>query len=184
MCARRSGFTLMELLLVMLIIVMVTVLAFPSLEAMYAGVKLQAAADHLVTQFATARGHAIDEQRVYRFAIEPGTAKYRLAPDEPEFWGGDTGNGNQQQDDGTAPPVVIEGSLPGGINFDQLAPGAQIAASSPDNGSWATIVLFKPNGACSDDTTITLSNGGAPIRVSVRSLTGTVSMKTLKPGEN
>jgi prepilin-type N-terminal cleavage/methylation domain-containing protein len=184
MRTQRSAFTLMELLLVLLIIVMMAVLTYPNIESMYAGVKLQAAADHLVSQFATARAHAIDEQRVYRFAIQPGTPQYRLAPDDPQFWGGDTGAGNQPEDDGTPPPVVIEGSLPGGINFEQLASGAQIAASSPDNGSWATILLFKPNGGCSDDTTVTMSNGGAPIQVSVRGLTGTVNMKMLKPGEN
>jgi prepilin-type N-terminal cleavage/methylation domain-containing protein len=186
MRARRSAFTLMELLLVLLIIVMMAVLTYPNIESMYAGVKLQAAADHLVSQFATARAHAIDEQRVYRFAIQPGTSQYRLAPDDPQFWGGDTGTGNQPQDDGTSPPAEIEGSLPGGITFDQLAPGAQIAANSPDNGSWATILLFKPNGSCSDDTTIKLTptGGGAPIQISVRGLTGTVNMKTLKPGDN
>src|SRR5262245_42186731 len=84
MHARRSAFTLIELLLVMLIIVMMAVLTYPNIESMYAGVKLQAAADHLVSQFATARAHAIDEQRVYRFAIQPGTSQYRLAPDDPQ----------------------------------------------------------------------------------------------------
>ncbi|HEV3142274.1 MAG TPA: GspH/FimT family pseudopilin [Gemmataceae bacterium] len=186
MDSRRSGFTIMELMLVLVIIVALAAMSYPSIESMYSSVKLEAAGDHIVAQFATARGHAVQEQRVYRFAIEPGTGQYRIAPDEPQFWGGDSGNGPPAEDDGTPPPITVEGTLPGGITFDSLAPGAQIVASTPDPGSWATIVLFLPNGGCSDDTSIRLTptNGGRPIQITVRGLTGTVNMRPLNPGEN
>src|SRR5262249_14689492 len=159
---------------------MIAVLSFPSLDAMYSHIKLEAAGDFLVSQFATARAHAIEEQRVYRIAIQPGTGQFRLAPDMPEFWGGDPGMGGLVQDDGAPPPVTIEDSLPGGITFDSLGPGAQIVASSPDQGPWVTILLFLTNGGCSDNTSIKLTptNGGSPIQITIRALTGTVNVKT------
>ena len=184
MRSQRSGFTLMELMLVLAILVMVAVLSYPSLEAMYTHVKLEAAGDFLVSQFATGRAHAIEEQRVYRFAIQPGSGQFRLAPDQPEFWGGDPSAANAPQDDGTPPPITLEDSLPDGITFGSIDPTAQVVAGSPDQGSWVTILLFLPNGGCSDDQTITLTPtaGGSQVQVRVRGVTGTVTVKTLSPG--
>jgi hypothetical protein len=80
---------------------------------------------------------------------------------------------------------VVEDSLPSGIIFPPFD-NSQVVGSTPDNGSWVTILLFLPSGACSNDQTITLNSsaGGAPIRISVRGLTGTVNVKTLKPGDD
>ncbi|HLW66433.1 MAG TPA: prepilin-type N-terminal cleavage/methylation domain-containing protein [Gemmataceae bacterium] len=186
MRARRSGFTLMELLLVLMIIVMVTVLSYPSLEAMLSGVKLQAAADFVVTKFADARAHAIEDQQIYRFAIQPGTGQFRYAPDLPELWGGDSSNGGVPTDPSAPPPTVVEDALPGGITFPSGGVSSQVVASTPDNGSWVTVLLFLPSGACSNDWDVTFkpTAGGAPIRISMRGLTGTVNVKMLTSGED
>jgi len=167
----------MELLLVLALILLLSVIAFPSIEAMYADMKVKAAADHLSARFSLARAQAIEDGRTYRFAVQPGSGEYRLAPDDPGFWNGDQGNPAPVADNST-PPLVVEDKLPGDILFN-LGPGTTPSvASTPDSGGWVTILLFDSKGGCSDDRNITLSlEGAAPIEISIRGLTGTVTTR-------
>jgi prepilin-type N-terminal cleavage/methylation domain-containing protein len=179
MNSKRSGFTLLEMILVLALIVLLSVIMFPSLEAWYIDAKVKAAGDHLVSCFSQARAQAIEDGRVYRFAVQPGSSQYRLAPDTPDFWGGDNGGMNAPVvDENVSPPLVIEDQLPSNITFN-LGPGAtSTAASTADSGGWVTILLFSPKGSCSDDRTIRLDLEGARgVEISVRALTGTVTVR-------
>ena len=51
---RRSGFTLLELILVLAIIGLVLAVAYPSLDAFLTDARLKAGADHLRARFAEA----------------------------------------------------------------------------------------------------------------------------------
>jgi len=81
----RRAFTLLEVSLVCVLIVMLGAMAYPSIEAIYGGVRLTAASDLIRARWADARSHAAEDGRPYRFAVVPDTGRFRLAPDTGEF---------------------------------------------------------------------------------------------------
>src|SRR5512142_2745707 len=106
---RRRGFTLLEVMLVMVILVALGALVYPTLSAMYGDVRVKAAADQVRAAWTEARANAIEGGQNYRFAVQPGTGKFRVAPDGPGFWDGSSGGG--PTDDNAPPPRIIEGDL-------------------------------------------------------------------------
>src|SRR5262249_53498742 len=108
---RRSGYTLFELVLVLAVIVMLAALTYPSLDTMSGGQRLFAASDQVKVGWALAQAHAMEEGRPYRFAIIPGKGNYRIAPDTPDFWGG---NGEASADPAN-PALVLIDTLPKGV---------------------------------------------------------------------
>src|SRR5438874_4807621 len=109
----RSGYTLLELMLVLAIIVVMAAIAYPSATAMYGHLRLSQAADAVRAAWAEARAHAIDEGRPYRFAIIPDQGNYRVAPDSPEFWG--SSSQEQASADAINPPFFLNEALPKGL---------------------------------------------------------------------
>src|SRR4051794_399213 len=107
---QRSGFTLLEVLLVMAILVILAAVSLPTLDAMYGDTKLRGAADEVVGAWGEARARAIDTGVNFRFAIMPGKERYRIAPEGPDYWDGSKET-HDDNDDGT----VMTGSLPKGI---------------------------------------------------------------------
>ncbi|MFL5343114.1 MAG: Tfp pilus assembly protein FimT/FimU [Gemmataceae bacterium] len=171
----RPGFTLLEVLLVMVIIAVMIGLATPSIEAMYADARVKAGSDHLRSRFAETRSHAIEEGRVYRFAVKPGQSGYKFAPDSTAHWDATGTNNSQQTDDdaGTA-ATVVEDVMPNNITIDL----GNNQAPATDSKGYTTILRFFPDGSCDNDTTITLRLDDArPIDVSVRALTASVTAK-------
>ena len=172
---RRPAFTLIEVLLVVAVIIALAAVAYPTLSAMYGDVKLKAAADDVRAAWTDARSHAIEDGRAYRFAVQPGTGKYRVAPDADGFWDGSGG----QPDDAEAPPFTLEADLPNGILFEA-------GTDLPTAGDWSTVVVFNPDGGCSADVEVTLKedgDDGTPIVVRVRAMTGAVTVRKKSAGD-
>ena len=170
----RPGLTLIEVLLVIAVIIALGAVAFPTMAAMYGDVKLKAGADDVRAAWTEARSHAIEDGRAYRFSVQPGTGKYRVAPDADGFWDG--GGGGDESD---APPYTFEGNLPNGIVF-------QVNGELPESAGWTTVVVFNPHGRCSADVEITLKEAdddGTPIVVKVRAMTGAVSVRKQPAGD-
>src|SRR5438105_14721693 len=138
----RRGFTLLEVTLVMAVIVLLAAMAYPSLEAMYADIRLTAAADQIRAAWADARARAIEDGQPYRFAVLPQDGRYRVAPDS-DF---QADGGGAPVGDSELPPLVIEDSLPKGVRFadDGLA-------GEGDAGGWTTLGKFQPDGTASRD---------------------------------
>src|SRR5262245_42314654 len=108
----RPGYTLLELVLVVIIIALLAVLSFPSLHSTYLNLRVTSAIDEVRAAWAMGRVQAVNEGRPYRFAIVPNKGNYRLAPDSNDFWNGNppmsNGNGSGDQ------PIVLESALPKG----------------------------------------------------------------------
>jgi type IV fimbrial biogenesis protein FimT len=179
----RRGFTILEVMLVVAILVILSAIVFPAIENMYSDMKLQAGADNLKARLAEARGRAIAEQRPYRFAVKPNTSNYRLAPDAADQWGETAAVPEPPTDDGlSVPPLVLEETLPSNILF-------QFDAASDNNqssGGWTQVVTFQPDGSCKDDRTIRLElENCRPIEIQIRQLTGAVTAKAvnMEPGK-
>ncbi|WP_020475515.1 pilus assembly FimT family protein [Zavarzinella formosa] len=173
--AVRSGYTLIEVLLVMAILVSFAAIAMPSISAMYGDIRVKAAADQVRGSWTECRAYSIDEGRPYRFAVQPNTGKFRIAPDSPESWGGSSGDSSASVSEDTAlPSHTSEGELPKSIVF--TVPDG-LGETSADG--WTTVVTFLPDGSCASDREITLSadDDTSPIVIRVRAMTGAVSVR-------
>ena len=171
--ARRAGFTLMEVMLVMALLVILAAIAFPSLTAMIDDFKITAASDQVRARMALARVQAMNEGRPYRFAIMVNQGKFRLAPDSNEFWGGETAPSAQ----------VVEDKLGAGIGLGQSTGIAAedmnlpLPTAGADGGEWTKVATFLPDGTCPQDVTLVLQmKHTKPIYLKLRGLTGTVNV--------
>ena len=171
---RRPGLTLLEVLLVMALLLALGAVAYPTLSAMYGDVRVKAAADEVRAAWTEARARAIEDGRPYRFAVEPGTGKFRVAPDAGEFWDGSGGSSDENQ----APPHIQEDELPNGIVFEP-------PADLPADGAWTTVAVFNPDGSCQADTEVALreDDDSTPVVVRVRAMTGAISVRKKSAGD-
>jgi prepilin-type N-terminal cleavage/methylation domain-containing protein len=162
----RRGFTLLEVLLVIAILVMLAAVAYPSLKAMYMDARVKAAADQVREEWTEARSHAIEGGMLYRFAVQPGTGKYRVAPDADEYWDGSNSNANDD-----VATYLREEELPNGIIFN--------VESGAESNGWVTIVVFNPDGSCQDDASIALKENDDfySFIVHIRAMTGAITVR-------
>jgi prepilin-type N-terminal cleavage/methylation domain-containing protein len=168
---RLPGYTLLEVLLVMAILVILMAVAYPTMEALYGDTRVRGAADDVRGAWAEARARAIETGGGYRFAVMKGTNRFRVAPEAPEYWDGTKGSASGDEDDGQ----TLTGSLPKGILF-KIGEGGETA------GDWHVVATFLPDGTCKDDARVELEEDGSPnaLVVEVRALTGTVTVHQKK----
>ena len=81
---KSSGFTLLELVLVMLVLTIVMAMAAPSLTHFWRGSRLRDSAEQVVAVTRYARTQAISDGTVYRFNIDPQSRSYFLTMREGE----------------------------------------------------------------------------------------------------
>ena len=74
----HAGFTLLELILVMVIISTLLAVASPSLRGFFASRKIHDAASNILSLMKLARSQAISEGRIYRLNLDPGNSSYWL----------------------------------------------------------------------------------------------------------
>jgi type II secretory pathway pseudopilin PulG len=153
----RIGFTLLEVVLVMVVMLLATAIAIPYLDALRDDINLTGAADKVRGCWAEARVRAIEDGKPYKFGIVPGQDRFRYAPD---------GTG---QDD----PAPVEDSLPKGITFS-----LDRGDLPSDGDGFTTLVTFQATGEASDDVEVTLASPSLqPIVLRLRALTGAVSTR-------
>ena len=196
----RSGFTLLEMMLVLGLIAVFAGMTLPSVMRMFGQQKLTASAERVREAIASARVRAIETGLVYQFCCEPNGVHYVVVPFELDHVASQTGN----QGGGTNLAGRGMGRLPKGVTFSSEQMGVvssavaglgqlKLAAASldglPDASglaslNWSTPILFKPDGYASADTQITLSDSRSQhIRLRVRAFTGAVSMERLVVGK-
>lgn len=177
----RRGYTLMEIILVLVVLVIISAVAIPAVTGMLQGSNLDAATDTVTTQLTKTHNKAVEERRAYKFAIKPGTGSWRIAPDSDEFWGGSGDGGSSGDAGGSAlENVVTEGSLPEKVCFSQ--PNG--VSNSSGSSDWSTVATFLADGSAMDDAQLQLSlEGFSPKMIQVNAGTGSVTSAT-SPGVN
>jgi prepilin-type N-terminal cleavage/methylation domain-containing protein len=183
MHASRSGFTLLELTVVLMVIVVLAAMTFPALTGTQGEYRVQAAADTVKGAWASARTYAMEHGRAYRFAIVPGKGNYRIAPDSPAYW---SGGGSPSGEEGEL-ATIIEAALPTGCLFsppETVVDSSSITddSSLPLDGvgpeSWVTLAVFLPDGTAREDAQILVQARAArAILLELRSLTGAVTAR-------
>ena len=182
----RTGFTLLELTLVMAIIVMTAAISYPLAESGYVHFKLTGATDAVKGAWAQARARAIEDGVPYRFSVVKGGRHFRVAPDQAEYWGGS----DPEPQDKDHPPLILQGTLPKGVPFslngDKGNPSSRDMddKAAIDPGSWSKAAVFLPTGSADDDVEISFEMPGAkPVKLQLRALTGTVKTVKHQSGE-
>jgi Tfp pilus assembly protein FimT len=159
----RHGFTILETLLVLALMIIIASIAVPSIDAMYSGVKLTAAADTVRGQWADARARAVEDGVAYRFSVVPQTGKFKVAPDAGD---------DAPADDGGDAPLKVEDTLPGNVTFAD----ASEANTDGSDGDYQSVVVFLPDGTAREDVQVGFrSRGTRTLILRLRGLTGAVT---------
>lgn len=160
--ARRSAFTIVELMVVLAIVLLLAAIMVPTLMGFWGNNKTKAAVDLVTGRLSDARGSAITHGRAYRVSTNPDGTQIRVAPDESE-----------------SPEEVVNEAATGELNrTDDLPKGVVLTPMSTTadvvTDGWTTLAVFLPDGTCRDALTefrIAETDGVAQV-VRVRGLTG------------
>jgi prepilin-type N-terminal cleavage/methylation domain-containing protein len=190
---RRNGFTLLEMLLVLAILVAIAALAAPALRGVVLSAKLRAAGDTVRTEWTRAHVKAMKSGRIQVFRYELGGSKYSIQPwiagdDALESSAAATqGFGAADQTQDTA--NTGEGrELPEGILFTTgdtafEARSAAVEQTAMDatqfEAEWSRPILFYPDGSTSDAFVVIANEKKIGLQINLRGMTGTASLSEL-----
>lgn len=177
---RRSGFTLLEMVLVLAVIVMLAAMAYPTMTGWFRGETMKSASDTVRAAISMARHLAIEEGEPYRLCIVEGGGNLRAAPDRDDAWNGGTSDEEEEHEDALPQGVALsidhgvsEGEI---VSFGNKQTAMEIGGVSPS--AWQKVAVFYPDGRADFDVTILCEGLGVrPIAVHLRALTGTSSVE-------
>ncbi len=160
----RAGYTILELMVVLVIILILAAIVGPSLIGFWSNNRTKAAADAVGGRLADARGAAISQGIPYRLSASPDGRMIRVSPDESE-------GAAQPSTDPSLRPMWQQETLPKGVVLTPTYTGTE---SLPDADGWVTLVTFLPDGTCREDRSeFELAEPGeTALVVRVRGLTG------------
>jgi prepilin-type N-terminal cleavage/methylation domain-containing protein len=167
----RRGFTLLELILVLAILIIVTAVSVPVITTMLVDARMTAGADMVRARLADTRAKALDSGKPWKLAYLPNSGVFQLAAEDADEWN-DAGETPKETQD------IVRGHLPKDIivavNRDDIA-GSQ--GSSQATGGWQTLAVFIGDGSARDDGMAYIGKAGLmPLRVRVRGLTGATTV--------
>jgi prepilin-type N-terminal cleavage/methylation domain-containing protein len=173
MSRRRAGFTLLELVVVMAILLILGSLAIPTMVGVRGNTGIKAGVDAVRAKMFDARSKAMDEGVAYRLSVSDDGKKLQVAPDDPNSV------------DPTHHGMTSTEDMPDGVVVKvQAQDGVQAA---PDQTGWVRVATFMADGTCREDfievvVTDTTVTNAAPMRIQIRGVTGAI--RTVKPGGN
>ena len=145
--SRRSGFTLLELLLVLGVMLLLTVIAWPSLESWFQAHRLQQGVDMIREHWINGRTLAMNEGRPYRFGFVLNGNVFKLAPDDIENWPelAAMPAGPRNSGYGFGAGTVVEDELVNGVIFWDWE-SAQTGLGDNTGGWSPESIVFWPDG--------------------------------------
>ena len=194
---KRSGFSMVELILVLLVIVFMAALVWPSLDGMLADYRLTQAAESVRARWAAARIRAVDEGRAYQFTWSSEEGQYRLTPVESATSGG---VGSVMRPSGVSPSPAnepgIEEALAEGLRFGpapqmaeatglvgNMQPAAREAGfAAGETSALSGTIFFYPDGTTSDAVLVINDARDWSVELKLRGLTGVISVSETRPG--
>ncbi len=173
----QSGFTLLEILLVLAVLVVITALAVPAATTVFSGQQLRTTGDVIRARFADCRIRAIKSGDVYGFFYKPGGGEYWMAPVNTGFRSLLNGSPPSNQHLLENEVVFIAG--------ETMQDGRSMAAAENVAGEFLTFrpILFYPDGTSQDAVVIVQSKNGLQIQLELRGLTGVSTKSRLLTGQ-
>jgi prepilin-type N-terminal cleavage/methylation domain-containing protein len=165
----QDGYTLLEVMLVLVLLLVLGGLAYSRLEGIHERYLLREAAEALRSRANEGRLRAADTGMIYQFSFENGGRSYSLAP-----FGQSSAN--------NSPAINLAGELPASMHFQPI--GGLGSESSTNAGAatpvvaWCEPLLFFPDGTSSGGSFEVVDSQGSTIRLTVRALTAVCSIET------
>ena len=195
-CTTR-GFTLMELLLVLALIVMLYALAMPGLKGPLASHRLRSAADVVRHECAKTRVDAMQTGQVHILEFLPDTDQYRVtpwvSPDDllESSYSSYANNGSAAGSQTGLTPKSRQSNLPEGITFiwsetDDSRSLAMSTGPSEQNDldtEWSSPIFFYPDGTTSTVRLVLANERSSRIQVKLRGLTGVATIGSMASAE-
>lgn len=191
----HRGFTLMEMVLVLAVIVAVAAVALPMLQGPMQDQRLKKTGDVIRAEWAKAKARAMQTGRIHLFRYQPGSDLYAIEPwvdetDATEGLGAATNASAalppQINAQSALSPLGIRGvKLPEGITFfsgqaetDSRAADAVEDSSAGGAAGLAPPIVFYPDGS-SSDAKLVLTNQRFFLELRLRGLTGIARVSDL-----
>lgn len=182
----RGGYTLLELLIVVAVMLVVASLTLPALNRPFAKSKLRDAAKQLRVGLARARLEAINTGAPQQFRYQPGGGAYEIAARSTGEGGGflpvalEGGIGETPVAEDSTYTAAVQYELPEGIRFfDPLAPEAApdvpvstVSTAPESDESWSAPIVFYPNGRTFNALVRLYGEYDYYVDVTLRGLTG------------
>jgi type II secretory pathway pseudopilin PulG len=176
---RRSGLTLVEVILVLSLLIIVSAVSVPLLTGAFSSAGLYSASDLLRGALSSARLAAMQSGQPYAFRCELRGGRFQIAPLDqlglPEAQ-------ESQPEDPDAEHAATDilrlsrNRLPDGVIFanGDVSNSNMVAATmgSISDSAWSPPILFRPDGTCSDASLLLQNDQAQTVRVSLRGLTG------------
>ena len=194
----RRGFTLLELLIVLGVLVTIAALSWPRMMRYMEENSLKQDVELVRRELAGTRILAIESGLTYQFRFEPTGETFVILPfDRPEIISTEGGAAPEPKD----PPKVktLVGHLSTGARFESSTDktGGSTGAQRLDkiwlellkNGAlydetlWSPPILFRPHGESQDAQLVIRDKIGNTIELTVRGLTGSVRVGDLRRPE-
>jgi Tfp pilus assembly protein FimT len=177
--ARRTAYTLFELLIVATLLVLIASLTVPSLIGALSDARLDASSDMIRARMADARSMAMEKGCAVRFGFSPGTGQFQIAADDSPLWG------TFQTSDAVEDDEHMRGELLQDVIFGTDVNSISNATSATPSNNWQLGGIFlpdgtgrasvNPDGTTVDDVTFYFGRVGfSPMAVQFRGLTGAV----------
>jgi prepilin-type N-terminal cleavage/methylation domain-containing protein len=178
----RRAFTLLEVILVLALLVVLAAIAWPGLQAVLSSLELRKSADRIRLEWEHARCQALSSGSTVLFRYAPDSNRYCLERlPEPQFAPGTGGTSGASAASATSDDQPREEVLPERITMVDCTISDDAADSSASGGStaqgeWSDPVVFYPDGTTSDATLVLQNQRDQSVEVSVRGLTGVVTV--------
>jgi type II secretion system protein H len=181
---KRRGFSLMELLLVMAILVLVGALTVPSIQQTFSRQSLTKSADRVRAAMGTARVRAIREGEIYALFIVEGGSWFNIAPFSQAKQQARFAANRQVLANDRRQSNFEDDLLPKGITFaagvvPTDARAAETLSVFGDSGAIRPI-LFYPDGTSQDAKLAMRNEKGNFVEIQLRGLTGLSTVVRLK----
>ncbi len=192
----RSGFTFAELLLVVAVLLVISGLVFPPVMRLMADQPLKESAERARSQLTNVRVKALDSSVAWQFRFEPGGRHYLWMPLEPASLNATTVNSLNSSTTATTNNSATPqfGELPKGVNFSSDLDGIPFSSAplSPEllagaanayqlqQVVWSQPLAFQPDGTTSDFHLAVVDARNRQIRLSLRGLTGGVTVTSIE----
>jgi prepilin-type N-terminal cleavage/methylation domain-containing protein len=165
----RAGFTLMEMMLTLAVMVMIAGLSWPVFSRSFDNLRLKKAGDALRTAWASARLQAMTTGETHVFRFEYGAGNYVVA-----VWN----TGESATEAAAATPLERPGMLPEGTVFhaSEKIVDARAAMTEGTGGQETPQLYFYPDGTTSTAQVLIANEHERFLKVELRGLTGVSKM--------
>lgn len=169
---RRAGYTLMEMVAVLAIILILAAVTYPTFRGLKGNADQKAAADIVRGQVADARGLAMFHGQPYRLAISSDGTRIRVAPDSLDF------SSTPASDKASAAATAIELKLE---RATAAVEDDEYGSAQAGGDGWVTVGTFLPDGTCRETGAVVEVKEGTfpPLRVHLRGVSA--SARVLPP---